>query len=407
MKLPVGDTDSIRRQNRALVLEVLRRHGPMSRGGLARDTGLSNATITAISTDMIAQNVLCDMHPEPETGVSKGRGRPSVRVGFCRRAGYAMLFELTVNMCRCSLVDYAGTLLDRVQEPVTPKSFEVESGSDFIARIYHHVVARNPEVDGRMMRAAISVQGILDPRARRLTWSPISHITDVALVDTLEDVLNVRVALFKRGQLLAQGTKLLYPDLQNAEVATIFVGSTVGMGISEPGNGFALGTEFGHMNHVPDGALCRCGMRGCIEAYASDYGVLRSTFGVPDKTPPARSVPAAEYMALIDRARRGNREANRAFQLAGRAMGYGIGRLMTVFDPQYVIVAGPGAEAFDLMQADMNAAVAGSIMSRVRKLPEIRPHRDESEPVYRGLADKTLSDIDLIDFAPLPASGRR
>ena len=41
---------------------------------------------------------------------------------------------------------------------------------------------------------------------------------------------------------------------------------------------------------LPDGALCRCGMRGCIEAYAADYGILRAAYSVPDSTPPAASI---------------------------------------------------------------------------------------------------------------------
>ena len=46
------------------------------------------------------------------------------------------------------------------------------------------------------------------------------------------------------------------------------------------------------MNHLPDGARCRCGMKGCIEAYAADYGVLRTAYGVPEQaTPPLRSRP--------------------------------------------------------------------------------------------------------------------
>ena len=56
----VADADSVRRQNRGLVLSALRRGGPMSRSQLAVTTGLSNASITAIGSELIAQAILED-----------------------------------------------------------------------------------------------------------------------------------------------------------------------------------------------------------------------------------------------------------------------------------------------------------------------------------------------------------
>src|SRR5690606_28079479 len=52
----VADTEMIRRQNRDLVLDALRRHGPLSRTEIAMRTGLSNASLTAIGSQLIAQD---------------------------------------------------------------------------------------------------------------------------------------------------------------------------------------------------------------------------------------------------------------------------------------------------------------------------------------------------------------
>src|SRR5690606_31014020 len=121
------------------------------------------------------------------------------------------------------------------------------------------------------------------------------------------------------------------------------------------GRGEEGATEFGHMNHAPNGALCRCGMQGCIEAYAADYGVLRNAYSVPESTPPAPVVPASEYARLIQRATQGDRAVTHAFRLAGRAIGYGLSRLLAVFDPDCVVISGPGSHAFHLMQEEFTA----------------------------------------------------
>src|SRR5690606_21167008 len=138
----------------------------------------------------------------------------------------------------------------------------------------------------RLQRVDISVQGILDRDGGGLKWSPIAHLAGKPFAEELSDVLGLPVRLYKRGRLLAEGARWLDPDLRDASVATVFVGSTVAMGITFRGQILGRGdegaTEFGHMNHIPNGALCRCGMRGCIEAYAADYGVLRAAYSVPE-----------------------------------------------------------------------------------------------------------------------------
>ncbi|MGO8485078.1 ROK family protein, partial [Rhizobium leguminosarum] len=72
----------------------------------------------------------------------------------------------------------------------------------------------------------------------------------------------------------------------------------------------------GHVQHVPEigrryllanGGLCRCGTRGCIEAYAGFYAILRSAFEVPLDTIPAKLVPVAELDKIAAKARQGHR----------------------------------------------------------------------------------------------------
>jgi predicted NBD/HSP70 family sugar kinase len=131
--------------------------------------------------------------------------------------------------------------------------------------------------------------------------------------------------------------------------------------------------------------------------------VLRAAFSVPDNTPPAPAVPPAQFAQLIARANRGDRATTQAFRLAGRAIGYGLSRLLAVFDPDTVVIAGPGVHAFHLMQEELTAALGASLVAKMNGAPEIRTLADESEPIFNGLMLHTLSDIDEKDFAPMPS----
>ncbi len=394
----------MRRQNRRLVLAALRNDGPAARTSIAESTGLSPASLTAITQDMLAQDLIVDL---PSGKDARARGRPPVLVGFNRHAAHACLVELEVGRIRYSLIDYAATLVDRVEAVLDPKLFATVDPVAYLAAGIRTLRARNPEETPTVRRIAISVQGVLDRAGTGLSWSPVAHLAQRDLAGPLTSEFGVPVLLCKRGRLLAEGTRWLDASLREQSVATIFIGSTVAMGMTVRGQIFGRGeegaTEFGHMNHVPGGALCRCGMQGCIEAYAADYGVLRSAYSVPESTPPAPVVPSADYVQLIQRAIRGDRTALQAFRLAGRAIGYGLGRLLAVFDPDCVVIAGPGAQAFPLMAEEFSGALGASLVARVKGGPQIRTLADESEPIFNGLMQHTLSDIDQHDFAPMPA----
>ena len=400
----VSDSDSVRRQNRGLVLGALRVQGPLSRTALAASTGLSHASITAITHDLVAQQIIADLEPG-ERSDTRGRGRPATLVGFNRHAGAAALFEIDVNRARLSLVDYGGVLVDRIETALTPSSFVETPPARLLSDRVRQLQDRNPAEAPTLRRIAISVQGILDRDARALKWSPLPQLIDKSFADDLATAFQLPVSLHKRGRLLAEGARWLDPALHDASVATVFVGSTVAMGMTFRGQILGRGdegsTEFGHMNHLPNGALCRCGMRGCIEAYASDYGVLRTAYSVPETAQPAPAVPSQQYEGLIARAEAGDRSATHAFNLAGRAIGFGLGRMLAVFDPSHILIVGPGARAFGLMQAEITAALSGTLVCRVSGLPKLVAYRDEREPVFKGLLMKTLNEIDQTDFATL------
>lgn len=408
MTRTVSDSDSVRRQNRGLVLGGLRMQGAQSRTSLASLTGLSHASITAIMADLLAQGLVAELAGERPDG--RSRGRPPTNVHFNRTAAYAALFEVDVNRCRLSLIDYGGILVDRIETDVSPHTFKETPPCRFFDERLATLRSRNPRASATLRRVAISVQGILERSGHGLRWSPIQHLAGHAFAADLAEKIGMPVTLHKRGRLLAEGVRWLDPDLHDASVATVFIGSTVAMGVTFRGQIMGRGdegaTEFGHMNHVPSGALCRCGMRGCIEAYAADYGVLRTAYSVPETAAPAPAVPAQQYDALMQRAEAGDRAATHAFNLAGRAIGYGLGRMLAIYDPSDILIVGPGARALDLMRSELNQALSATLVCKINGLPRIVAYRDEKEPIFRGLLMKTLNDIDQADFAPLPSSER-
>jgi hypothetical protein len=121
-----------------------------------------------------------------------------------------------------------------------------------------------------------------------------------------------------------------------------------------------LGGEFGHMIHMPDGALCRCGRHGCIEAYAGNYAIMRNARGQGELGTAGSRYRRAAMVALAARARDEDGPEREAFRTAGRAIGYGLGSLFALIDPAPVAIVGPGTAAFDIIEPALREALANT-----------------------------------------------
>src|SRR5690606_2152234 len=175
-----------------------------------------------------------------------------------------------------------------------------------------------------------------------------------------------------------------------------------------PGDVEISAPGFGHMLHIPGGAMCRCGARGCIEAYAGFYAVLRTAFEVPLDTVPAKFVPLAEVDKIAVLARQGDRMAAFAFRQAGIALGNGISRLLSLYGHMPVFITGPGMRYYDLLQSGVREGLEQAQVVRLAGMPRLDVVADEAALVYEGHLGLVFSilDRDIVTLRlPLQAAG--
>src|SRR6266571_4730227 len=145
----------------------------------------------------------------------------------------------------------------------------------------------------------------------------------------------------------------------------VTIGRGVGLGIVVGGEiyrGARGGAgEFGHIivDTAPDAPLCNCGKRGCLEAVASDYGILRAVTGAD----PGHSVEDA-IGALVDRALAGDTGIQAVFAHAGTVLGIAIANLINIFDPALIVLGGEGVRAGELILGPLRTAIPQYIFGR-------------------------------------------
>ena len=108
-----ADSELVRRQNRRIVLETLRGQGPQARIGLGRSTGLSPASITSISSQLIDDGIIVERHDAEILPDQNRRALPQTFLDLDPGAAQVLAVKISIDGIELALADYRGTILHR------------------------------------------------------------------------------------------------------------------------------------------------------------------------------------------------------------------------------------------------------------------------------------------------------
>lgn len=394
--LTKSSTELVRQQNSGLVLSALRRHGRLAHTEISDFTRLSSATVSAITADLERAKIIV----KSESQAPSGRGRPRVLFEQRRDCAYLMVVIISSDAVQYSLVDYSGRLIDRFTEARTPQLATAPAFTVSIAQGLVRLASRSNIARNQVMVISISSKGLVYQDQAQLIWSPVLGDERVDFAVALNTEWPGKVQLSNETLLVAaalgERAEKNDPDGFRA-LAALSLGHSIGLGImrrSAVAEQPAIATNFGHMLHVPGGALCRCGARGCIEAYSGFYAILRAAFEVPPDAIPAKFVPLGEVDKIAAKARQGGRNAIFAFRQSGLALGNGLSRMLSLHERMPILITGPGTRYYDLLQAGLEEGLAQSQIVRLEGVPALSVVADEQGLVFEGHLSRALSIID-------------
>ncbi|MFM2357015.1 MAG: hypothetical protein RLZZ528_2751, partial [Pseudomonadota bacterium] len=348
-----------------------------------------------ITSELIEAGLLQEVTTQREGDA--GRGRPAVALGVRPGACHVAGIKLSDREHTAVILDFAGNLVADVAFQRSPLPMDLAALAEATHDLLATVCTRSGIAMHDLASVGIGVPGFVDSTTGVAHWSPILTERMVPLQDALSARLGLPVQIDNDANLVTMAELWFGAGRDLSDFAVVTIEHGLGMGLVLNHRLYrgarGLGMELGHTKVQLDGALCRCGQRGCLEAYVADYALVReATTALNWSTRENQSVNTL-LESLYDHAKAGNPAARSIFHRAGRYLALGLANVVNLFDPALIILSGERMR-YDFLYAGENLAEVNALsMDTMRPAPRIAIHAWGDLLWAHGAAALALSHV--------------
>ncbi|MGO0062352.1 ROK family transcriptional regulator [Brevibacillus fluminis] len=257
-----GDSKLIQELNRFIILDMIRKHGPISRSEIAKRNGISPTTVTSAVGELIRDGLVC----EDGIGESSG-GRKPIMLRFYPDGQFLIGISLTNTAVTIAELNLEANVRHKERFAYDKPL----SGDDVIAYLFASLEQFLSRYDDRSKCLGISiiVPGIVDAANGAIRYNSKLNLKNVPLKELVEARFGLKTWLENDANAIALAENSFGRGTHSDNMLYVTVGEGVGMGIIVNGaifrghNGGA--GEFGHTVVQQTGTRCDCGNIGCLE----------------------------------------------------------------------------------------------------------------------------------------------
>ncbi|MFF9194385.1 ROK family protein [Streptomyces sp. NPDC014779] len=341
----------LRRENRTSVLRKLYFDGPMSRLMLGPAIGLSSGSISNVVAELVAEGLV-----EEAGSVDSAGGRPQTLLRISPGSGCMIGVDVGETRVRVELFDLTLTELARTERalPSTgPRTarYDVEL---VVAHVRDGIaeVVRAAGVDpDRLLGVGVGVPGIVAHapedgavvHGQTIGWDAVPF--ERLLRRTVELPDTVPYWIDNGAKTLGLAEMRFGAGRGARSAVTVLFGSGVGACVVTDPLGPGRALEWGHLTVNVRGRRCRCGARGCLEAYAGAEALL-ARWREAGGTPPEDVDEETALTALLAAAAPADPDAEpdaaalAVLEETAEYLGAGFADLVNLFQPERILVGG-------------------------------------------------------------------
>lgn len=361
-----SDLHDMREANIALVLRLIRQHGPLARVAIARRTGLSRTTVSSIVDGLLSEEIV----REGETlNAAPSGGRRPILVHFNESAGIILGADMGRTHFTIIATDLDARILARRSGP-----WDTNLGPDvclprLTAEIRSLISERRLDWE-RVVGVGIGIPGPVDATLHTLVAPPrMAGWDGVDVEGIIRAALNIPVILNNDTNVGALAESRYGAAAGESDFAYVKVGTGIGCGLVINGEIYrgssGVAGEIGHFTVDSAGPLCDCGNRGCLEAMAGAPHLVRNALaagyapgdGAASGLHPNEIDNEIDVAEVVQAALHGDRACQSAIRGAGELIGVALANLVNLVNPSVILLDGSVARAGAILLEPITAAI--------------------------------------------------
>jgi predicted NBD/HSP70 family sugar kinase len=343
----------LRRRNRARALAAVYHNGPMTRQEIGEAIGVSQATVSNLVGDLLNQGVVVEAGAEDSDG---GRPRTLLRVKPEHRFVVGVDVGETAVLVKLFDLD----MQVHASHSITPNPghLDPERTAECVLDGVDRVVAYSGLAPEEILGVGVGVPGLVEHGN-----DAVVHGED-AVVHGEDAVVHLQTIGWDGvpfGKLLRKGASLplfvengaktfgqaekWFGAARNAENAIIvLLGTGTGVSIFPEGELYrgasSSAGEWGHTTVIVDGKTCRCGAKGCPEAYVGGRAIVARYDELRQPEPADGETNLVARLVAIADAPSRDQCAATVLKETATYLGVGIANLINFFNPQRIVIGG-------------------------------------------------------------------
>lgn len=379
---------------RQQIFQHVRAHGKAARADITRALNISAGSATTITADLIASDLLREVDgPARDTG----RGRPPVALEVVSDTACVVGIKLSSKQHSAVLSDFGGQVIATAVLASSTARRNTAALLDEIIMLTQLVAKTAGKDISDVGAVGIGIPGIVDQTTGTIRWCSLLYETNVDLIPEFALRFHAPLLLDNDTNMLTLAELWFGAGRSRTDFAVVTIENGVGMGLVVNNRLYrgthGVGLELGHTKVQLDGALCRCGQRGCLEAYLGDYALTREIGIALDHDVSDITDPEDLLELLFEQAKQGHRAAESIFRRAGRYLSLGLSNVVQLFDPPLIIISGERTQYDYLFADEVLAEMHKMTLSDSRQPCDVEIHKWDDLVWARGATVPALEAV--------------
>ncbi len=384
--MKIGSFSLIKELNTSLILNTIRERKSISRAEIAKVTGLTAATVTNITGELIKYNII----QETRFGKSNG-GRKPIMLEFNASHYHILGVVISRQEITVSLTDLNSNPISikkgYIEPPLTPEKvlgWIVNEGARLIE-----------ESEKRVLGIGVSMEGLIDEKKGICVLSSNFSWKSVNIKEFLSARLKLPVYVNNDVKALAKGEEMFGKAKKSDNFILLYISYGIGAALVNRGKIYRgisnYACEVGHITLDINGPLCSCGSKGCFQALASGEALIgeirkNKLEGLFDK----KDISVSD---ISEKIRKGDKIILELVEKQAVYIGTGIANILNVFNPSEIIINGYISNAPDYIKEVIMEEIDKKTLPGIRENSNVIFSYMEDEGKYKGAVGLFISEL--------------